>query len=118
GGAHRGLRPGVTLSAPHLAVDGTRDAEVCRHHQHALAGMGQESDGASHVRHDDHQVRGGDRYEARPAPPPGPSALGGATTISDGPRRAGHLFHAPLRLTEDRAGGTAPLTAAPTYSPR
>ena len=54
--------------------------------------------------------RGHHRQLARPA-------LGGPTTISDSPRRAGHLFHAPRRLTEDSDGSTAPLTTAKTYPP-
>ena len=37
------------------------DADVCRHHPHALAGVGQESDGAADGLHDDHEVRGRDR---------------------------------------------------------
>ena len=38
---------------------------VCRHHPHALAGVGQENDGAADRLHDGHEVRGRDRLEAR-----------------------------------------------------
>src|SRR5262245_22745347 len=79
--------------------------------------MGQESDGAADRLHDGHEVRGRDRLEAR-----GPSttcspALGGATPIFDGPRRAGHVFHAPRQLAEDSDGSTASLPTAKTYPP-
>ena len=96
-------------------VDGTDDADVCRHHQHALDRVGQESDGAADLLHDGHEVCWGDRLKARRPPSTRPPALGGATAVSDRPRRAGHLFHAPRRLTEDRDGSPAPLTTAQTY---
>ena len=60
---------------------------------------------------------GRDRLEARRPPATRPPALGGPTAVSDRPRRAGHLFHASRRLTEDSDGSTAPLTTAKTYPP-
>src|SRR4029434_1967112 len=100
-----------------MASDGTGHAEACRHHQHLLAGVGQESDRAAHRLHDGHEVRGRARLEVWPRPAPGPPALSGPTPVSDRPRCAGHLFHASRRLTEDRDGSTAPLTTAKTYAP-
>jgi len=65
-----------------------------------LAGVGQASDGAAHQLHDGHAVCGGDCLQAqRPAATCSP-ALGGATPVSDGPRRTGHVFHASHRRAE------------------
>ena len=47
----------LLLALLHLALDGTGHADVCRHHQHALDGVGQESDGAADRLHDGHEVR-------------------------------------------------------------
>src|SRR6516164_10931028 len=116
-GTPRSLGPHLIVSTAALALDGTGAAEACRHHPHALAGVGQESDGVAHLLHDGHEVRRRDRLEAWAPPATGPPALGGATPISHSPRRAGDLFHAPRRLTEDRDGSTAPLPTAKTYPP-
>ena len=57
---------GVVARAAALASDGTGHADACRHHQHPLAGVGQESDRAADRLHDGHEVRGRDRLEGRP----------------------------------------------------
>jgi hypothetical protein len=47
------------IGAAHRAVDGTGHADACRHDQHALAGVGQENDGAAHRLHDGTKCVGG-----------------------------------------------------------
>ena len=54
------------MGADDLAFDGTGDAAAGRDHQHALDGVGQESDGATDRLHDGHEVHWGDHLEARP----------------------------------------------------
>jgi hypothetical protein len=56
------------IGASALAVDGPGHADTCRHHQHALAGVGQASDRAAPLLHDGHNVRWWDHLEARPPP--------------------------------------------------
>src|SRR5713101_3386657 len=92
-GTHRGLGPCVIVGSAHLALDGTGDADVCRHDQHSFDGLGQESDGAATLLYDGHEVRWGARLEARPPPSARPTALGGPTTVSDRPRCFSRLFH-------------------------
>ena len=88
---------GLILSsgAAPLALDGARYADVCGHHPHARARVGQKSDGAADRLHDDHEVRGRDRLEVRPRSAARAPALGRPTALSDRPRRAGHLFTLP-----------------------
>jgi hypothetical protein len=100
-----------------VALAGARHADVGGHHPHALARVGQKSVGAADGLHDDHDVRGRHGLAGRPRPATGPPVLSGPIPLSDRPRRAGHLFHACRRLTEDQDGRTAPLTTTKTYSP-
>src|SRR2546426_3947515 len=99
---HRGLGTHVIIGAAALAVDGTGAADVYRHHPDPLAGMGQASDGAADLVHDGHEVCGRDRRKARSRPATRPPALGRPTAVSDRPRCASRLLHAPRRLTEQR----------------
>ena len=92
----------VVIGVTDLAVDGTGDAVACRHHQHTLDGMGQESDGAADLLHDGHKVRWGDRLKARPPPATRPPALGDPTAVSDRPRCACRLFHGPSEWRKGR----------------
>jgi hypothetical protein len=92
------------MSAPHLACDGTGDADTCPHRPPPLNRMGQKSDRAADLLHDGHEVRGGDGRKARPPTATRPAALGGPTTVSDGPQRACRLFYRlPERIR--RRGG-------------
>ncbi len=56
---------GLIVGAAAPALDGTSDANVCRHDQHPSTGVGQESDGAADGLHDGHEVCRRDRREAR-----------------------------------------------------
>ena len=80
-GTPRSLGAHFVVGAAALALDGAHHADVCGHHPHALARVGQASDGAAHRLHDGHEVRWRDRLEARPPSATGPPALGGATTV-------------------------------------
>jgi hypothetical protein len=99
------------IGAAALACDGTGDAPVYRPQQHVLAGVGQASDGAADLLHAGHDVRWRDRRATRPSPSPRPSALGGPTAVSDGPRGAWRLLH---RLPERIKGWRGRRLAAPS----